>query len=333
MIRGSLAILSLSLATAPPWFAPAARANPAAKPAIRQTAPAPFSIVALASGLDARDAVAIGPSGEAYEPDHHGAWVRRHAGGIAAPVVHATRVGATVIAGVASGPPFQLHAGAWSSIYVGPHAIAVLGRGPRATAAVGKLVYVLVGGGRTSKLPPSPDPVVAVGASAGGVTIKTDLALARFDGGKWKPIVNAPPHVVALLDDRWVLVDHGVFDLHAKSATAAMTAWPTGFAPTSVVALDATVIAVGNARRTTGPHTGAVGAELVTLHAGKVDREPIELDHQADTVAVVADKAGRIVVATRDGQIAVRVRGAWTHVQVSDELPPDRAGSPPAVSQ
>jgi hypothetical protein len=285
----------------------------------------PATVVALASGPDVRDAVAIGPAGEAYEPDHHGAWVRHHAGGIAAEVVHATRAGATVIAGVQAGPPFELHAGMWSAIYVGQKAKAVLGRGPRATAAVGKLVFVLAGGARTSKLPEAPGVIVALGASGKGVAVETDKGLARLDAATWKPIANAPQHVVALLDDRWALVDRGVLDLRARgprSAPPPLTAWPAGFHPASVIALDDTVVAAG---------AGAHGPELVTLRAGKTDREPFAFEHAAPIVAVAIDKAKRVVVAARDGQLAIRERGAWTVHHVSDELPPPHEGSPPAA--
>jgi hypothetical protein len=292
----------------------AAHANPTAKPPAQ-------TIAALSSGPDVRDAVAIGPAGEAYEPDHHGAWIRHHAGGIAATVVHAARVGATVIVGVQAGPPFELHAGMWSAIYVGQHAKALLGRGPRATAAVGKLVFALAGGARTSKLPEAPGVITAVGASPRGITVETDVGLARLDGAKWKPIANVPARVVALLDDRWALVDRGVLDLRAKPAAA--IAWPPGFHPASVVALDDIVIAAG-AHNTT--------LAVVTLHTGKPPIiDPFTFDHAAPIVAVAADKSGRVIVAAHDGQLAIRDHGQWTTAHVSDDLPPPREGSPPGV--
>ena len=92
------------------------------------------------------------------------------------------------------------------------------------------------------------------------------------------------------------------------------------------------MIAAGPSHGAASAAGGTKGIELVTLRAGKVTREPIELDHVAPIVAVATDKAGRIVIATRDGQLALRERGTWTHTQVRDELAPDRPGSPPAVS-
>ncbi|MEO8554633.1 MAG: hypothetical protein ABI678_31870, partial [Kofleriaceae bacterium] len=76
------------------------------------------------------------------------------------------------------------------------------------------------------------------------------------------------------------------------------------------------------------------GRELVTWKAGKLAREAIGVQLAAPIVSVVADKTGRAVVATRDGQLAVRDKaGTWTAGELRDDLPADRPGSPPAESK
>lgn len=301
-------------------------------------------IVALAPGptaSDAREALALGPHGEAYEPDGNGAWVRRHAGGLAGEVVRATRAGAFAIAGVDGGPPFAYRpgkevrgegdaVGAWNMVVLGLHAKAILGRGPHATTAFGKLVFSLVGD-RPAKLADAPGVVASLAASDKAVVVETDKGLARLElkgAAKWKPIANAPAHVLALLDDRWALVERGLFDLRAPK----LIAWPAGFHPASVVAVTNDLVVAAGLRG------GA--AELVTLKGSAFAREPIATGAAklgtaaAQIVAVVADRLGRVVVAARDGQLAVRDKaGAWTISEVRSELPADRPGSPPAESK
>jgi hypothetical protein len=314
--------------------------------------PARTMIAALApgpKGSDAREAVALGPHGEAYEPDGKGAWVRRHAGGLAGDVVRATRAGDFVIAGTDGGPPFAFRGGkvaahgegdaigAWNMIVLGLHAKAIVGRGPRATAAFGKLVFGLETG-KPVQLAEAPGVVTALAASDKAVVIETDKGLARLEvkgaAAKWKPIANAPANVLALLDDRWALVDRGLLDLR----TQRVTPWPAGFRVASAVAVDnGLVIAAGLRGATT---------ELVTVKGAAVTREPIAPAVSAAPnaarfgtgvaaiVSVVADKAGRVVVAAKDGQLAVRDKGgAWTRGEVTSAFPADRAGSPPAQSK
>jgi hypothetical protein len=91
--------------------------------------------------------------------------------------------------------------------------------------------------------------------------------------------------------------------------------------------------------------THGASAELVTLKGATQTREPIGLAGTpppgarfgagtAAIVSVVADKTGRVVVAARDGQLAVRDKaGAWTLGAVTSDLPADRPGSPPAESK
>jgi hypothetical protein len=294
-------------------------------------------IAALAPGpksSDARQALALGPHGEAYEPDGKGAWVRRHAGGLAGEVVRATRAGGLVIAGTDGGPPFEYRAGVWNMVVLGLHAKAIVGRGARATAAFGKLVFEL-DSGKPVKLADAPGVVSGLAASDKAVVIETDKGLAKLETrgatAKWKPIANAPAHVLALLDDRWALVDRGLLDLR----TLKVTAWPAGFSVASAIAVTNDLVVAA------GLH--GASAELVTLKGATQTREPIAPagftgarfgTGTAAIASVVADKSGRVVVAARDGQLAVRDKaGAWTLGAVTSDLPADRPGSPPAQSK
>jgi hypothetical protein len=206
----------------------------------------------------------------------------------------------------------------------GLHAKAIVGRGPRATAAFGKLVFGL-DSGKPVKLADAPGVVSGLAATDKAVVIETDKGLSKLETkgatAKWKPIANAPAHALALLDDRWALVDHGLLDLRTQKVTA----WPAGFAVASAVAVSNDLVVAA------GLHGNA--AELVTLKGATFAREPIGLAG-APIVSVVADKSGRVVVAARDGQLAVRDKaGTWTLGAVTSELPPDRPGSPPAESK
>jgi len=328
---------------------------------------APLVIAALAPGdRDARTAVVIGPSGQAYEPDGKGAWTRHHASAIADNVARATRAGSVVIVGSDTGPsgggpsaaqsgassgrgrasdpsglgpPYAFRAGVWDLVVLGLHAKAVLGRGPRATAAFGRQVFGLETG-KPVRLADAPGPVAMLGAGIKAIVVETDQGLAKNEGKGWKPIANAPKQVEALLDDRWALVDHGLLDLRSQK----LTAWPAGFHVASAVAIDNDfVVAVG---------LQGAAAELVTLKAGKLDHEAIvvaDATANADAIAtstaklgtgaaaivgVAADRTGRVVVAARDGQLAIRDKaGAWTRGALFDPTPPARPGSPPAESK
>jgi hypothetical protein len=298
---------------------------------------APAVIAALAPGdPDAREAVALGPNGQVYEPDGKGAWIRHHAGGLADDVTHATRAGALVIAGVAGGPPYAHRVGRpdWNLVVLGLHAKAVLGRGPRATAGFGSQVFGL-DTGKPVRLADAPGPVAMLAASAKGVVIETDKGVAKLEGKRWKPIAIAPSQVIALLDDRWALVEHGLLDLRTQTTTA----WPAGFTVASVFAVDNDLVVAAG--------THGASPELVTLKAGKLERAAIAIAPTvirslpvpaapaigAGIVAIVGDRAGRVVVATHDALWIRDKAGAWTIGELRDELPPDRPGSPPAESK
>jgi hypothetical protein len=300
-----------------------AAASAAASPA-RAEAP---KLVAIASpGPDARKAVAIGPEGQVYEPDGKGNWIRTQAGGVADPLVAVTSASGQVLADAKGNALFKLRDGIWSSVYLDTKLKAILGTGSRALAAVGKTIYAL-DKGRAVKLGEAPVPVLALAGSRGGVVVSTSKGLMSMKGKTFTPIKKAPKNARTLVSDRWVLVDRGVIDLKSLKTTS----WPAGAhvgdgdATTATTAKGELLIAVG---------TRGKAADLYTVNAktAKLESESIPFATRVDIVGVVADKAGRVVVGTRDGQLAVREGGKWTIATVREELADGKPGPAPAES-
>ena len=287
--------------------------------------PPRVELVALVPAADARESVALGPHGELYEPDGHGAWLRRQASTIAGDVIAAARgtpAGtAEPIAATRGGPPFRLDGDAWTLVYLGHHADAVLGAGPRACAAVGRAVFAL-DAAMPAHLADAPAPVAALAAGSAGLVIETELGLARLAGTRWKPLARAPHHVDALLSDRYALVARGVIELPGGR----LVAWPAGVHVAAAAAIGDRVIAAA---------TRGTALELVTLRAGKLAEQPVPLAVTSPIVAITGDAAGSVVIATRGGQLLVRdhATSGWTPAVARDELPAARPGPPPARSR
>lgn len=278
----------------------------------------PAVLATLAPATDARRAVAIGPAGQVYEPDGKGAWVRKQAGGIAVEIVAAANAGGNVIAGAKNAPPFKLKGGAWTALNLGVKPKAILGTGSRVLAAVGKTVFAL-DAARPTKLADAPAPIRALGASATGAVVVTDRGLARLEGTAFKPMKKGPKKVQALIGDRWALLERGAFDLK----TMKLVAWPAGLHVGEAIAVGDALFAVAAHGKT---------LELFTIKAGKLERDKVPLPDPKPVVGVVADKAGRIVIALRDGTIALRDGVTWTTTTVRDELAPPKPGPAPATS-
>ena len=123
----------------------------------------------------------------------------------------------------------------------------------------------------------------------------------------------------------WALVDRGALDLRSNK----LVAWPAGLA---IPATAAAAVTGDGGLALVVPIRGG-GAELVTVRAGKVARDPIAITPPAENaVGVVVDRSDRAVVAMRDGRLAIRERGAWTVVSVSEQLPDEHPGAGPAAS-
>jgi hypothetical protein len=285
------------------------------------------TIVAIARAADARNAVPIGPAGQVYEPDGKGAWVRRRAGGTAAELVHATSIGSTVIAGAKGAPPFRLKNGTWTAVILFPKAKAIVGTGSRIVAAANKQVFSIdTTAAQPTKLGDVPAKVTGLAAGKARVLVMTDKGVFELPGGKpgaFKKLAKAPKNLRALVSDRWGLGDRGPIDLKTMKTIA----WPAGVRVDEVTVAGEMLVAVAIVGK---------GRELLTLAptaGAKFVRESMPLEPKAAIAGIAADEGKRVVVATRDGKLAVRASGAWVVTEVRDELPADKPPGPaPATS-
>ncbi|HWO20560.1 MAG TPA: hypothetical protein VNO30_17440 [Kofleriaceae bacterium] len=319
--RWCLAALALAAAAGATRAAPAAAQDaqdtPRGVPQLVALAPAPGP---PGPGDDARRAVAIGAAGEVYEPDGKGAWVRRQRITTASAISAAARAGDAVVA-LGEGVVYRLAPNGWSAIRLAQKDKAKLAGGAAAVAAVGRQLLALdrLAGGEPAKLGTVPGPILQVGAGK-SIVIATDRGLFRLTGQALTPIA-APRRARQLVGDQWAIVDGGAAELR----TGKTTAWPGGTTvEAAAVGPDDRLIVIA---RITGK------LELLAVRAGKLERAPMDAVGGGVPVGVAADRAGRVVVAFRDGRIAVRDGGAWTTVSVGEALPPPRPGAPPAASR
>ncbi|MCW5806858.1 MAG: hypothetical protein KIT31_31155 [Deltaproteobacteria bacterium] len=277
---------------------------------------------------DARSATAIGPSGEVYEPDGKGGWVRTQRIATADPLTLAARAGGAVVAS-GNGVVYRLAANGWSAIRLVQKGKAVLAGGPRAIAAAGKQLFALdrTAGGEPAKLAATASPVVAIGTGPSGKTavVQTERGLLRLDGARLTAITGAPRGITQLVGDTWAIADGGAADLRTGKTLPFPAGLAVGASSPATVAPDDSLAVVA---------TGAGGAlELVTVRGnGKVDREPIVVTAPGVAVGLAVDRTGRAVVALRDGRLAVRDRGTWSTTTATTSFPPPRPGPPPATS-
>jgi hypothetical protein len=298
-------------------------------PRIAAADPPPV-LVALAPATDddARKVVALGPTGEVYEPDGKGAWIRKRRISTADALQSAGRAGPSVVA-LGDGVVYKLADNGWSALRLAQHGKAILGSGAHAVAAVGKQLFAIdrPANGEPQKLALAPADITALGGGARGVVIAaTARGLIKVEGAKITTLAWAPrTGIQRLVGDAWAITDRGALDLRTNKPVA--IAIPAA-APVTIAGGDGALAFAAPVR--------SGGAELVVVHGpGKIDREPIAITPPvtAPIVGLAVDRAKRAVIALRDGRLAIRdERGTWTSITVSDQLPGEHPGSPPAAS-
>jgi hypothetical protein len=293
-------------------------AAPLALVTLSATALAAPPLVALAPADDARLAVALGPTGEAYEPDGKGAWVRTARITTADSIASAGRIGDAVVA-LGSGVLYRLATNGWSAFRLVQRGRTVLGTGPRPVAAVGRQLFALdrSNNGEPLKLLTADSPILAVAAGK-SMLVRTERGVFKLEGGRLVA-VREPERIDKVIGDRWAIADRGAVDVRSDK----LVAWPTGFAvQVATQSPDERLIAAG-------ARGGRI--EVVTVRGAKL--EQAALDGEPGTaVGIVADKSDRIAIAFSDGRIMLRDGGAWTTTTVREQLPADKPGPAPATS-
>ena len=112
MLRG--AVLAFAALVCSSVTATTARAD---RPQPGADAAPPIVALAPAPGDDARKVIAIGPTGQVYEPDKTGGWVRDQAITISDRVTAVGRPGASVVA-LGDGVIFRLAPNGWTAIRI-----------------------------------------------------------------------------------------------------------------------------------------------------------------------------------------------------------------------
>lgn len=284
--------------------------------------PANLQLAALAPppGDDARKAVPLGPTGQVFEPDGAGGWVRDQAISTADRISVTGRAGGQIVA-LGDGVIFRLAPNGWTAIRIIQKGKAAMSGGSRAVAAIGRQLYAIdkAASGEPTKLALAPSPILAIAAGK-TVVIALDRGLFRVDGARLTAIKRVPRRVDRLVSDRWALMERAAVNL----TTGKSTPLPEGVKIVTAASGPAdSLIAVSASR-------GAL--ELITLTGTKLVRDALPAAITGAAVGVALDSSGRAVIALRDGRVCVRERGAWTVATVREALPAPHPGPPPATA-
>ena len=306
MITGrALAAIAIALAT----LTPAARAD---------------ELAAIAVADDPLASVLIGPSGQVWEPDGHGAWVRRREGGVAADVGGAVLTSTVVVTGKAS-PPYRLEAHGWQAVRLGERGKTIAGRGPRAAIAIGRNLFVWKAGA-WARVGVVPAAVVAVwAASDSKVYVAGTDRIWRLAGKRF--VDHAPTLAITGFAigaaPLAVTADGQLVDVATRKTTAIVVDGAPLAAAQVATATDGTPWVAG-----TRSGTFAVARRL---RAGwqAVVVPTVAADDRALGLAIGAD--GAVVMPMASGAVWVwRDGSGWTAAALTDGRAAGPAGPAPA---
>jgi hypothetical protein len=279
---------------------------------------APIAAVVGPEGdADVRTSILVGPSGQVYAGDGAGTWTRSLAGGVAADVSGATRLGKDLIVTGVSTPLYRFDGTGWTALRLGQNGKTVMGRGPAPAVAVGKHVFV-------------------------------------HDKGKWVRVAQAPGTVTALWASSakkvFVVTAAGIHALRAselvrtRAAVGAIVgASPWGVGDTGVIDASsgkAVLDAAGAVAATGGAGTpwivtsdGTSPLKLVGKIGGKATTIDTPIPAGTALAGLAADKAGRVVIVTAAGEAHLWADAAWSTGALVDKLPEPRTGAGPAKTR
>lgn len=271
---------------------------------------------------DPMAAILVGPSGQVWEPDGNGGWIRDTQGGLAADVHGAAMADALVVVGK-SAPPYRWDGASWQAVRLGERGRTIAGTGPRAAIAIGGQIFVW-SASQWKRVGKVTGPVAAVWAAS-------DSKVFVAAGGKvWrlasKRFVDAGTADVLEFAGTapWAITRDGLLYDGSTRKTSAITLGGQPVAPIAIAAdpggapwvLGTLALAPALARKK--------GAGWESLPApALVDGDP--------PVGFGVDAAGRALVATRSGAIWLRAAdGTWSAGRRDDHPPAARPGPGPA---
>jgi hypothetical protein len=279
-------------------------------------------VVAVAADpADVTRSVLVGPSGQAYDGDGTG-WVRRRGGGVAADVSGAALAGGELVVAGRMTPMYRRTGDAWFALRLGEDGMTRFGSGPTPAVVIRRQVFVHTKARTWTRVGTIPGKAAtAVWASGKTVWLVESGGVYRLKG---KSFVRAGDAVDTLAGGSpWGITPAGLRHLTsgrnvaAELDGAAVTILAAGGAP-GAAELTVVVQAGGKPVLATASKTGLT----------RLDDVPV-----AGAIAGLAvDKEGRVLVALRDGTVAVRAGGSWQTSQVTDQLPVGRDGPGPSLS-
>jgi hypothetical protein len=283
-----------------------------------QAAAAPVTTL-LPDLSDIRRSTLVGASGQLYEPTSDGSaprWVRRTAGGVSANLVGAARLDGEIVAAGSQTPLFQQREQRWTITQLGQRGRVVLGTGTFFSVAIGRQIFIR-----------SKGKFLRIGAVAGTVS------------NLWA----ASESVVLVATDQGIFRKRGASLVLAAKIVGVLGF--TGAAPYAVTVDSAINLKTGARTRLPGPALAVVRsatspAAILRLPSSQLGLAtdltsatiPIVLPFVQPPTTAAIDAAGRALLTTDDG-VSVYDGTTWSLGTVADELPPSRAGPPPALSQ
>lgn len=299
----------------------AARAQDDGRPSAARTTSADLVVAVAVDPADVTRSLVVGPSGQTYEGDGAG-WVRRRGGGVAADVSGAAIAGGELVVAGRATPMYRRTGEAWFALRLGEDGLTRFGTGPTPAVVIRRQVFVHSKGRTWTRVGTLPGKAAtSLWASGKTVWLADDAGLYRLKG---KSFVRAGASVDALVGGTaWSLTPTGLRRLPSGRPVAAEL---DGAAVTILAAggaagdADLTVVveAAGKPVLATASKTGLTRIDEVPVAGG--------------IAAVAVDKAGAVLVAFRDGRVAVWAGGSWKTSQVEDQLPADRDGPGPSLS-